>query len=100
MSVRIKNLTPRPLQVELTSGSSLRLSPGQSSPELHEVEISNNAKIDKLQVQHLIAIEILEAPGQPQRAAKQPVGVGQPQAAEAGESPAADESAGTRRAKR
>jgi hypothetical protein len=96
MTVRIKNLTQQPLQVALTSGSSLRLSPGQSSPELHEVEVSQNAKIAKLQAQHLIAVETIQKPAEPKPAANAP----EAQAEAPGPADAGGESAGARRAKR
>ncbi|MCG2622435.1 hypothetical protein LVY72_10975 [Arthrobacter sp. I2-34] len=49
MPVRIKSLlTSGPLWVPLTSGTSLRLSPGQLSPETADVEVQGNQAVDSL----------------------------------------------------
>jgi hypothetical protein len=53
----LKNLTDRPVLLVLSSGDALRLSPGQSSPVLAEVEVTNNPKVDKLVAQRVIAID-------------------------------------------
>lgn len=57
MPVDIRNLTPRFVLVPLNSGRTLRLSPGQTSGELPDVEVQNNPKVDKLVRQHTIAVE-------------------------------------------
>jgi hypothetical protein len=57
MSVVIRNLTPRPIFVPLNSGTNLRLSSGEVSDDVHDVELKNNAKVDKLLLQRAIAIE-------------------------------------------
>ncbi|SRR6266704_1680188 len=58
MPVKIKSLLiSRPIVVPLTTGATLRLSPGETSAELPDVEIKNNAKVDKLQAQGAIEIE-------------------------------------------
>jgi hypothetical protein len=59
--VQVTNLTARPVLLTLTSGATLRLSPGATSPALRDVEIVNNAKIAKLQDQHMIAVVSTEA---------------------------------------
>lgn len=56
MPVTIRNITGRPVQMSLTSGATLRLAPGQTSDELPEVEVRNNAKVDKLQGQNTIEV--------------------------------------------
>jgi len=56
MSVEIKNLTNRPVLMRLNSGRSLHLAPGAASPEVVDTEISNNAKVTKLQGRHVIAL--------------------------------------------
>ena len=49
MSIRLRNLrSSAPLQVPLTSGESVRVSPQQSSEELPESEVLNNPKITRL----------------------------------------------------
>ena len=63
MTVRIRSLLiAGPLQVPLSGGGTLRLSPGQVTEELDDVEVVNNAKIDKLQAQQLIDVERVAAP--------------------------------------
>jgi hypothetical protein len=58
MPVKIKSLLiSRPIVVPLTTGTTLRLSPGETSAELPDVEITNNPKVDKLQAQGAIGIE-------------------------------------------
>lgn len=57
MPVKITNLlTSRPIVVPLTTGTTLRLSPGQTSEELADVEVESNAKVDKLQEQGVIEV--------------------------------------------
>jgi hypothetical protein len=56
MSIKITNLTSRPVSISLSSGTTLRLSPGQTSGKLRDVEIENNPKIDKLQEQRMIEV--------------------------------------------
>jgi hypothetical protein len=49
MPVTITNLQPSgPLHVPLTSGRTLRLSPGQSSEAIPDVEVENNDQVDRL----------------------------------------------------
>jgi hypothetical protein len=64
MPVKITSLlTSRPIIVPLTSGTAVRLSPGQTSEELGDVEVENNPKVDKLQQQRVIAVENVEGGG-------------------------------------
>jgi hypothetical protein len=57
MSVAIKNLTSRPVFVSLNSGTNLRLSAGEVSSPVPDVELKGNAKFDKLVAQRAIAAE-------------------------------------------
>jgi hypothetical protein len=57
MAVRIRSLvTFGPVLVPLSSGTTLRLSPGQVSDDLPDVEVANNAKVGKLQRQGMIDV--------------------------------------------
>lgn len=57
MAVRIRSLvTSGPVLIPLSSGLTLRLSPGQVSDDLPDVEVANNAKVDKLQRQGMIDV--------------------------------------------
>ena len=61
MAVKIKNLVlSAPVSVPLSSGRTVRLSPGQVSEELPDVEVQDNAKVDKLLRQRLIEIELTD----------------------------------------
>ena len=61
MAVRIRSLTRSGhLLVPLSSGTTVRLSPGQSSGEMPDVEVTDNAKVDKLRLQGLIDVETTE----------------------------------------
>ncbi|SCL34913.1 hypothetical protein GA0070624_5117 [Micromonospora rhizosphaerae] len=58
MAVRIRSLAVAgPLYVPLTSGRSVRLSPGGSTGDLDDVEIAGNAKVDRLRERGLIDVE-------------------------------------------
>jgi hypothetical protein len=64
MPVKIKNLlTSRPLWIPLTTGATVRISPGQVSAELSDVEVANNTKVDKLSEQGMIEIVATGEPG-------------------------------------
>lgn len=57
MAVRIRSLVTSGLVlVPLSSGTTVRLSPGQVSDDLPEVEVANNAKVGKLQRQGMIDV--------------------------------------------
>lgn len=56
MSVQIQNLTDRPLVLMLSSGRTLHLAPAATSDELADVEVKNNAKLDRLGAQRVIAV--------------------------------------------
>ncbi|MEU6797696.1 hypothetical protein ABZ907_38890 [Nonomuraea wenchangensis] len=63
MAVRIRSLlVSRPVMVPLVSGSTVRLSPGQLSDELHDVEVTDNAKIAKLRDLGAIDVEDVTEP--------------------------------------
>jgi hypothetical protein len=66
MAVTIRSLlTAGPLLVPLTGGGWVRLGPGEVTDELADVEVTNNAKIDKLRRRRLIEVKpvVEEAPG-------------------------------------
>ena len=46
----------RPLLIPLTNGQTLRLAPGGSSGKLHDREVENNPKVDKLRRQGLLDV--------------------------------------------
>jgi hypothetical protein len=60
MSCKIENLTMRPVLLSLTSGPTLRLAPRAISPELREVEVKNNLKVQKLQERRIIRLHKVE----------------------------------------
>ena len=63
MAVRVTSLLiSRPIVVPLGSGSSLRLSPGQTSDEIPDVEVQDNPKIERLKDQGVIAVESAAKP--------------------------------------
>jgi hypothetical protein len=58
MAVRIRSLaTSGPVVVPLTSGGTVRLSPGEASEELAEVEVTDNAKLEKLRGRRMVEVE-------------------------------------------
>ena len=63
MAVRIRSLVASgPVLVPLSSGTTVRLSPGQVSGDLPDVEVANNAKVDKLKRQGMIAVATAKEP--------------------------------------
>jgi hypothetical protein len=74
MPLRIKNLlTSRPVVVPLNTGAALRLSPGQLSDELPDVEAKDNARVDRLRQQGVIeVVGAEEEDGQPEAEAGTP----------------------------
>jgi hypothetical protein len=57
MPVTIASLVASgPVLVPLSTGTTVRLSPGEVSDELPDVEVANNAKVEKLRRQGLIAV--------------------------------------------
>jgi len=64
MAVRIRSLiTSGPVLVPLSTGATVRLSPGQVTDDLPDVEVANNAKVEKLRRQGLIGVETVVQPG-------------------------------------
>src|SRR5262245_51211521 len=53
----IKNMGPGPITIALNSGTHLRLSPGETSNPVRDVELKDNAKINKLLTLRTIAVE-------------------------------------------
>jgi len=68
MAVRIRSLlVSGPLMVPLSSGGSVYLSPGEVTGELPDVDVMNNAKVDKLRTRRLIDVEqVDETPAEPE----------------------------------
>lgn len=63
MPVTFVNRSPsRPLLIRLSSGRTLRLSPGGSSEKLHDREAENNPKVDKLRRQGLLDVVVEARP--------------------------------------
>jgi len=66
MAVTITNLRASgPVLVPLTTGGTVRLSPGQQSEPLPDVAVADNAKVDKLQRLGLIGVEAVAASAPP-----------------------------------
>jgi hypothetical protein len=87
MAVRIRSLvTSGPVVVPLSTGTSVRLSPGQVSDDMPDVEVANNAKVDKLRRRGLIDVESVAEPEPADRPSAKP-------AAESSADHAADDSA-------
>ena len=62
MTVTIKNLlVSGPVSIPLTTGQWVRLSPGEESPELPDVEATGNAKVDILRRQRVIEVVVTES---------------------------------------
>jgi hypothetical protein len=57
MPVVVTNLSSSPLLLRLTSGATLRLSPGSASEALADVEVQKNPKVDRLRDQRVILVE-------------------------------------------
>jgi len=69
MVVRIRSLlVSGPVVIPLNTGSVLRLSPGEVSDELPDVEVADNAKVGKLLRQRVIEVDTDAAPGGPAEA--------------------------------
>lgn len=56
MTVKIENLTNRPVLLRLNSGQSLHLAGRTTTAEIPDVDIRNNAKVQKLRDRHIIAL--------------------------------------------
>jgi hypothetical protein len=57
MAAAIKNLTTKPIYVSLNSGTDLRLSPGEITGGVEDVELADNAKVAKLLDQRAISVD-------------------------------------------
>lgn len=69
MALRIRSLLASgPILVPLTSGRTVRLSPGQHSEELHDVEVAGNDKVEKLRRRGLIDVTPVAEESAPGRA--------------------------------
>lgn len=64
MAIRIKSLlVSGPVVIPLNSGATVRLSPGQTSEELADVEVADSQKVAKLTGRGVIAVETDGADG-------------------------------------
>jgi hypothetical protein len=60
MGIKIKSLLASgPVVVPLNTGATVRLSPGQATQELPDVEVADNAKVEKLRRLGLIDVETI-----------------------------------------
>lgn len=68
MAVRIRSLlVSGPLMVPLSGGGSVYLSPGEVTGELPDVDVTNNAMVDKMRARRLIDVEqVEEKPSEPE----------------------------------
>jgi hypothetical protein len=62
VAVRVENLTDRPVQLDLPSGRSVRLSPRDHSPGLTSAEVRGSGMIDKLVRRGVLAVREDEPP--------------------------------------
>jgi len=87
MAAAIKNLTDMPIYVALNSGTGLRLSPGEVASDIHDVELKDNAKVEKLLQRQAISVEHEdEAPADKRDAADEPEEAGAKKKSRAGRS--------------
>ena len=56
MTVKLENLTDRPVLLTLSTGDILRLSPGETSESLEDVTVQASGKIDKLVANGVITV--------------------------------------------
>ncbi len=56
MSVKIENLTTRPVLLRFNSGRTLHLAPGATEADVPESDVNHNVKVRKLQERRLIAL--------------------------------------------
>jgi hypothetical protein len=69
MPVTLENLTNRPVLLTLGGGESLRLSPGERSGPLDDVELETSGKIGKLVARGVVALHEPE-PSRPAKKAE------------------------------
>jgi hypothetical protein len=62
VAVRVENLTDRPVQLDLPSGRSVRLSPRDNSPRLTSAEVRGSTMIDKLIRRGVLAVHEEQQP--------------------------------------
>jgi hypothetical protein len=58
MPVTITNLSPAPILIPLNSGGAIRVSPGTASGAIPDVDVKDNAKIEKLLSRRVISVEV------------------------------------------
>jgi hypothetical protein len=71
MSVKIENLTNRPVFLRLNSGRTLHLAPRATSSELRNVEVNKNDKVKKLRARHVIALHEMAKQERPTTGSKE-----------------------------
>jgi hypothetical protein len=57
MPVQLQNLTTRPVLLTLSTGETLRLSPGETSETLEDVEVRGSTKLEKLISRSVITMQ-------------------------------------------
>ncbi|WP_284750268.1 hypothetical protein [Amycolatopsis sp. RTGN1] len=73
MAVRIRSLlVSGPILVPLSTGRTVRLSPGQESDEVHDVEVAGSDKVEKLRRRGLIHLESVDDAAEPAREPERP----------------------------
>ena len=75
MSIKVENLTNRPVLLRLNSGRTLHLAPRTTSEEVMDVEVQNNAKAQKLEGRRVIALHQVEekrSTGHPEKKETEP----------------------------
>jgi len=66
MAVRIRSLlVSGPIPVPLSTGRTVRLSPGQESDEVPDVEVAGSDKVEKLRRRGLIDVETVDDAAEP-----------------------------------
>jgi hypothetical protein len=75
MPVKITNRSNGPVALELNSGDSVHLAPGETSPPIEDVDITDNQWVERLLDRDLIGVERSgeqkTARGRPRRAQQQ-----------------------------
>jgi hypothetical protein len=79
MAITIRSLlTSGPVWVPLTTGSSVRLSPGQTSGELPDVVMAGNAQADRLRELGVIDVETVTEAAEDAPPAAEPAAATEP----------------------
>lgn len=65
MSFKIENLTNSPVLLRLNNGRTLHLAPRTTSSDIMDVEVNQNAKVQKLKDRHVITLHEVKKKEQP-----------------------------------